>query len=494
MCVFLCILVYLNLFARVKVMNQQDINQIFDNLTARRREVLELFLVGKTDEEIAKDLNIEKSTVRKHIQIICKQFEVKALPGSRCKRPELMKLFQEYKPELVKNNKSVNHNKIIETTEAITSRCDFVKSANYINTTSENNNYSNLNQRGIWIPNSRCRNIWGRHQFMNQLLFHLNDKKELPILAVCGGAGYGKTEVARKVAKIALKNNIFDDVLWIKAREIEFLDIPNSQYQNNKLLDWDQFIDEIAHQLNGCSRKQVTQQMKAEKILIVLDNAETAQIDEILSQLIEILNPSRALITSRIKTTAPYINLIDIQGLDKFSSFKLLQDEAENRDIPVLKKVSQNYFNQIHQLSCGAPLALHFIIGRVQNDRTLEPVLSALEAASGDVEKFYEFSLKIAWDSMSEVTKNILRYMGDADASITWEELSYIKQIQELDWNTARHQLKRWYLLEDEIDVKNNIRYNIHPWVRRSLRSRLIDRWQSSFSELENIIKLMLDI
>ncbi|MGB3532202.1 MAG: NB-ARC domain-containing protein [Microcoleaceae cyanobacterium] len=474
-------------------MNRQDINQRLDQLTARRREILEVFLAGKTDEEIAKDLNITKSTVRKHIQIICKHFQVKALPGSRCKRYELIKLFQEYKPELLKNNKLVDHNKITETTEAITSRCDLVKSANYINTTLENNNHSNLNQRGIWIPNSRCRNIWGRNQFVNQLLFHLNNPQEVPILALCGSAGYGKTEVAREVAKIALKNNIFDDVLWIKAREIEFLDLPNSQYQNNKLLDWDQFIDEIAHQLNGCSRKQMTQQIKAQKILIVFDNAETAQIDKILSQLIEILNPSRALITSRIKTTAPYINLIDIQGLDKISSFELIQDEAESRDIPILKKVSQNHFNQIHQLSCGAPLALHFIIGRIQNDRTLEPVLSALEAASGDVEKFYEFSLKIAWDSISEVTKNILRYLGDADASITWEELSYIQQIQELDWNTARQELKRWYLLEDEKDVKNNIRYNIHPWVRRSLRSGLIDRWQSSFSELEHIIKWMLD-
>jgi hypothetical protein len=475
-------------------MNRQGFNQIFDNLTPRRREILEVFLEGKTDEEIAKNINIKESTVRKHIQIICEKFRVQPLPGSRNRRDELRKLFQEYKPELAEKNKSVNNHKIIESTEFITSEFNLANSANYINTIAENDNHSNLDQRGIWIPNSPCRKIWGRDKFVNKLLLHLNDRQEVPILALCGSAGYGKTEVARKVAKIALKNNIFEDVLWVKAREIEFFDSPNSQCQNNKLLDWEQFIDEIAHQLNGCSRQQLIKQIKVKKILIVLDNAETAQIDEILSKLIEILNPSRVLITSRIKTTAPYINLIDIEGLDNIYSAQLLQDEAEYKNIPALKKVSQNSLNKIHQLSCGAPLALHFIVGRVRNDQTLEPVLSALEEANRDVEKFYEFSLKIAWDSISEVTKNILRYLGDSDASITWEELSYIQQIQQLDWNTARHELKRWYLLEDEIDIKKNKRYNIHPWVRRSLRGGLVDRWQSSFSEVENILKWMLDL
>ena len=57
-------------------MNRCNFNQIFDNISNRRREVLELFLEGKTDEEIAKNLNIEKSTVRKNIQILCENFRV----------------------------------------------------------------------------------------------------------------------------------------------------------------------------------------------------------------------------------------------------------------------------------------------------------------------------------------------------------------------------------------------------------------------------------
>ncbi|MGB3405483.1 MAG: Uma2 family endonuclease [Microcoleaceae cyanobacterium] len=90
-------------------MNQQDINQRFEGLTSRKREVLEIFLAGKTDEEIAKNLNIEKSTVRKHIQLICQHFQVQSLSRSRNRRNELWKLFQQDKPKLVKGNQLIEN-------------------------------------------------------------------------------------------------------------------------------------------------------------------------------------------------------------------------------------------------------------------------------------------------------------------------------------------------------------------------------------------------
>ncbi|MEG4403772.1 hypothetical protein [Microcoleus sp. MON2_D5] len=80
------------------------------------------------------------------------------------------------------------------------------------------------NQRGIWIPNLRCRKVWGRESFSEEVLHRLNDPQEAPILSLCGSAGYGKTEVACKVAMAAVRNNLFADVLWIKARDTEFSD------------------------------------------------------------------------------------------------------------------------------------------------------------------------------------------------------------------------------------------------------------------------------
>jgi|GEM_PF-5802908 len=79
-------------------------------------------------------------------------------------------------------------------------------------------------KRGLWIPNSRSRKIWGRDSFSKKVLSRLTDPQERSIIAICGGAGYGKTEVAVKVARAAIAQQLFTDVLWVKARDTEFLD------------------------------------------------------------------------------------------------------------------------------------------------------------------------------------------------------------------------------------------------------------------------------
>lgn len=73
-------------------------NNTFEQLTHRRREVLKLFLAGKTDTEIALQLFMAETTIRKHIQNICAAFK---LPGGRDRRERLKALFAQYKPELI---------------------------------------------------------------------------------------------------------------------------------------------------------------------------------------------------------------------------------------------------------------------------------------------------------------------------------------------------------------------------------------------------------
>ncbi len=350
------------------------------------------------------------------------------------------------------------------------------------------------NQRGLWIPNLRCRKVWGRESFTEEVLHRLNDPQEAPILSLCGSAGYGKTEVACKVARAAVCNNLFADVLWVKARDTEFLDGKISQSERDEALSWNQLLQEIAHQLDGCSVKRVHQRIKEEKRLIVLDNAETAQLEDILPKLNEMLNPSRVLLTSRFQTNACYVGLINIPPLEEHCSYQLLQDEVKYKNVPALLQANTEQLQQVYQLSCGAPLALHFIVGRVFDDGTLEPVLSALEQAGRDVEKIYEFSLKTAWQRISDVTKNVLRYMGESDAGVTWEELSGTRQVQESDWIVTQRELGRWYLIEKETDAKGKPRYNLHPWVRRSLRRGLVDKWQRSLQEWKQITKWKYDI
>ncbi len=358
---------------------------------------------------------------------------------------------------------------------------------------SEQSSDSSTRQRGVWIPNARCRQVLGRDNLIETILSHLSQPQELFIFSLSGGAGYGKTEAASEIAKAALKRNLVTDVLWVTARQTELVDGSISQDDRNEALSWYKFLQEVAHQL-ACPAERVQQRLREEKFLVVLDNAETADVEGILAKLVRMLNPSLALLTSRLKTNPSYVELIEIQGLEEKWSHRLLRYEAECNDIPALLQASDKKLTRVHELSCGAPLALHFVVGRVFHDRTLEPVLSELEQASGQVEAFYRFSLETAWQRITDRSKDVLHYMGSLDAGITQTELAAARKLADSNLYAALAELRRWYLLQDLQDVKGNHRYDLHPWIRSSVRGGLVEKWQPSIYELEQIAQLKFGI
>jgi hypothetical protein len=165
------------------------------------------------------------------------------------------------------------------------------------------------------------------------------------------------------------------------------------------------------------------------KWLVVLDNAETADLHDILPRLVKMLRPSQALLTSRVNTPFPFVKVVDCPGLSELSARELLMDEAAAGEITALLAASEAQMSRLYRLSCGAPLALHFIVGRVRDDEALDPVLDALEEAKGEVEVFYRFALETAWQKMSDRSKQFLRYMAQADASVSLAELEEVPSV-----------------------------------------------------------------
>lgn len=113
----------------LRVMNQQHFNAVFNRLTERRREVLLKVLANEKDEAIAKFLHIQKSTVRKHREEICKLFGLnnEFSDERRSKLPELIALFAKYKPELLNQNTSeLTQNENYSEEKTISENYDFV--------------------------------------------------------------------------------------------------------------------------------------------------------------------------------------------------------------------------------------------------------------------------------------------------------------------------------------------------------------------------------
>jgi hypothetical protein len=255
------------------------------------------------------------------------------------------------------------------------------------------------------------------------------------------------------------------------------------------LVQWKELIYLLSSKLDCLDEQEAVQRcLKAKRLLVVLDNAETSDLNDILPKLVKMLGSSMVLLTSRLDTPFPFVKVIECSGLLPEWSEQLLLSEAKENEISALLNASKEQMARLHQLSCGAPLALHFIAGRVREDRELQPVLDALEEANGAVEVFYRFTLENAWQRISETSRQFLRYMATADASVSYQELQNIFPVSPEEGISVRNQLSRWSMI---LHNDNSNRYDLHPWVRRSIRSNLIDKWkyQEPVDELDRIAK-----
>jgi len=333
------------------------------------------------------------------------------------------------------------------------------------------------NKPGVWIPDSRCLKVFGREKMVEEVLNRLNNPEEASILCLGGVAGYGKTEAATCVAQAAIAQSVVEDVLWVSVRETELSETFNTANNSNKLFQWEELLYALAIQLDcTADRESVQKRLRQRKWLVVLDNAETSDLYDILSKLVKMLDPSRVLLTSRVTTPIQYVSVLDCPGLSEFWSRQLLLDEAtKDKQIPALLHASEPQMSRLYELSCGAPLALHFIVGQVRDDEVLDPVLDALEEANGQVEVFYRFTLETAWQRMSETSKLFLCYMAKRNAGVPFEELQGVLPVTLNEAKESRNQLRRWSMI---LPGNGNQRYDLHPWVRRSVRSNLQANWE----------------
>ncbi len=340
---------------------------------------------------------------------------------------------------------------------------------------------------GINIPRIRCLKVFGREELVEKVLNCLKNPQEAPILCLGGVAGYGKTEAATCVAQAAIAQSVVEDVLWVSVRETELSDTSITANNSNKLFQWAELLYALSLQLDcTADRESVQKRLRQRKWLVVLDNAETSDLNDILSRLVKMLDPSRLLLTSRFDTNLQYVKLIPCPGLSEPWSRQLLLYEGNSRQVSALLHASEPQMSRLYELSCGAPLALHFIVGQVKDDEALDPVLDALEQADGQVEVFYRFTLETAWQRMSETSQRFLCYMGRANAGVTLDELQSVLQVTLPEGKEARNQLRRWSMI---LPGTGDQRYDLHPWVRRSVRSNLQANWEQPPDDFDQIAR-----
>jgi tetratricopeptide (TPR) repeat protein len=310
-------------------------------------------------------------------------------------------------------------------------------------------------------------------------------KRSAAVLIV-GFGGNGKTSLAREVAACCLvgEDNTpqFDAAVWVSDK-----DRPGTT--NLSIV-----LDEIARTLDypgftqfehAEKHREVEQLLRRQRVLIVVDNFETVTDGALLSWLLNLPEPSKALITTREyrrefrRSSWP----VDLRGMTEDEARELI---AERIKVLKIEKLVGD-LTQLEPLvvaTGGNPKAIEMTMGLLKYERhPLQQVVDDLYAARGDL---FEDLFARAWSLLDEAARRVLLVMTFFPDSASGDALRVAADVEGFAFDLALERLTDLALLDvQQNNVTSMTRYTLHPLVRAYAGARLKE--QASFeSESRN--------
>ncbi len=371
----------------------ENIKQTFEKLTPRRKEVLQMVLVGESDEAIAQVLSIKPATVRKYLERLYQAFGVS-------KRVELLTLFTNYEKEFV-NDASEFLKDVVSKT-----RLDIGEAPSTQNFYGRQYELETLKR---WIIEDNCR-----------------------VVTLLGMGGLGKTTLSVKLMELLNDNqHHFDFIIWRSLREAPKLE--------KILVDCIKFFSdqkEIKIKGNVSDVSIFIEYIRNSRCLIVLDNFESILDKEqnvglyrkeyqdygvLIKRICESFHKSCLVITSRIRPediavqegeNLPIRSLL-LPGLVEDEGLNILEDKGLIG--------SKKAMLDLVQLYSGNPLALKIVstfIKDLFNGDIDEFIKQGLTAFVG-----IESLLDSQFNNLSDLEKKVMYWLAINREPVTIKEL-----------------------------------------------------------------------
>lgn len=368
-------------------MNTQ-IQQIFEKLTPRRKEVLQMVLVGESDSAIAHSLDIKPATVRKYLERLYQAFGVS-------KRVELVRLFA-YEQEFVSDAVEVL---------PTTTKLDLGEAP------STQNFYGRTDELDVllrWVVEDRCRAV-----------------------ALLGMGGLGKTALSVKLVELLNAESHFDFIIWRSLREAPKLEKILVDcikfFSDQKEVDIEGSISDVS---------LLIEYLRSARCLIILDNFESILQNEgdvglyredyknygvLIKRICESSHQSCLVITSRIKPEDIAVQ----EGANLPVRSLLLSGLVEDEGVKVIKDKgligSELAMRDLVHIYSGNPLALKIISTFIQdlfNGSIKEFIKQGLIAFAG-----IESLLDNQFCHLSKLEKEVMYWLAIKREAVTIKEL-----------------------------------------------------------------------
>ena len=341
------------------------------------------------------------------------------------------------------------------------------------------------------LPQKRYHELVGRDEDVDAILAALHDDKRHWIIGIDGMGGIGKTALAREVIERSRYENQFETILWLDAS-------PQSSQGRPLPVTFDYLLDAIGVQLRNPELIRMSPPQKEERtrallqrqrLLIVLDNLETAAApqEEIIQRLHHLLNPSKALVTSR-RRFENEVYPIRLRGLTVEGAQRFVAVEAEQRRMDQLLSATTEELQQITEKTGGSPLALKLVVGQLAA-LPLPVVLEQLRLPKMPTQdddeyvRLYENIFARSWQLLNNEGRAVLIAVSHFPAYTggTFAALQRVSRLEEPLLAQTLTQLWRFSLLEAERNGNlSNMRYGLHALTRHFVQSEVAQTWLRS--------------
>jgi hypothetical protein len=319
-----------------------------------------------------------------------------------------------------------------------------------------------------------------REQAFSEVIDGLSQRSAAVLIVGLGGNG--KTSLTREVAAHYLQSQSeaphFDAVVWVSDK-----DRPGTT--NLSIV-----LDEIARTLDYPGFTQfahdeklyeVGQLLKRQRVLLVVDNFETITDGALLSWLLRLPEPSKALITSReySRIFRSNTSVIDLRGMREDEALEFVGQRL--RFLKIERLVSdQAQLEPLLMATGGNPKAIEIALGLVKHERRpLQQVVDDLYAARGEL---FEDLFTRAWALLDEAARCVLLVTTFFPTSASGEALSATANVQGFAFDRAIEHLSDLALFDEQrIDLSSAPRYALHPLVRAFAEARQAE--QVGFTE-----------
>jgi tetratricopeptide (TPR) repeat protein len=286
------------------------------------------------------------------------------------------------------------------------------------------------------------------------------------LVAILGIGGIGKTALALEVAHELWEKGLYGAVIWTKAmggRELDLNDILDVFARTISYPYITQLLPEE-------KEPEVAKLLRVQKCLLVLDNFETITDESVVHFLLNLPEPSKALIISR-EQSMQEARVVSLKGMEQSEALALIRNEGKRLGLKSVERAEEKVLLRLYEATGGAPLAIKWAVGHIkQKGQSLDSVLNSLYGAIPDI---FESMFGRLWEMLTEGTRRILMVIPIFATSVSKEAIEATSEIQKRDLDEGLGQLVEMSLVEASGRLEEQQRYSVHPLVRAFARAKL---------------------